>query len=90
MLLLVTYDLKGPSTQYTPLYEYLKSHETWMHYLASTWIIKTSKSPNEVSDEVRKHLRDGDHVLVIKFDRPYQGWMPKRAWEWINKHKDYQ
>ncbi|MDP3722942.1 MAG: hypothetical protein Q8R91_05530 [Candidatus Omnitrophota bacterium] len=90
MILLVTYDLKSPSTEYLPLYEYLKTQDNWMHYIASTWLIKTSKTPNEIVDGIKPHLREGDHVMVVKFDRPYQGWMPKRAWEWIDAHKDYK
>jgi hypothetical protein len=89
MILLVSYDLKGLSTGYTQLYEYLKSHNGWSHYLASTWLIDTKKTPDEIVDEIQPFLKEKDHVLVVRFDRPYQGWLPQKAWDWIAKHKDW-
>jgi len=88
MILLVTYDLKGPSTEYTQLYEYLKSHDGWSHYLASTWLIDTEKTPDEIIDGIRPFFQKGDRALVVRFDRPYQGWLPDKAWDWIHKHKE--
>jgi hypothetical protein len=25
-----------------------------------------------------------DYLLVVRVTRPYQGWLPKDAWEWVN------
>ena len=87
MILLVTYDLKGPSTQYTKLYEYLKSNNGWSHYLASTWMIDTDKTPDQVLADVKSYLQKGDYIFIVHFNKPYQGWMPKKAWEWIHRHE---
>jgi hypothetical protein len=86
MILLITYDLRGPSTGYTSLYEYLKSHNGWSHYIASTWLIDTDKTPNQVVNDIKPYLQEGDNLLVVRFAKPYQGWMPKRVWKWIAKH----
>ena len=88
MIVLVTYDLKSPSSQYTPLYEYLKGHKGWMHYLTSTRLIDTDKTPDEITDDIGKYLQKGDLVLVIQFDNPYQGLLPAKAWDWVKRHKE--
>ena len=87
-ILIVTYDLKGPSALYSALFTYLKSHEGWNHYLASTWMIDTRKSPEEVVDEMRPHIQKGDRYLVTRLERPYQGLLPRKSWEWIKRHRE--
>ena len=44
----ISYDLKKPDRDYSGLYEAIKSFESWWHYLESTWIIKTEKTPKEI------------------------------------------
>jgi hypothetical protein len=87
MILIVSYDLKKPSGSYTELYDFLKGHGTWWHYLASTWLIKTSKPPSQVSDEIKPFIHAGDRVLIVEFTGQYNGWLPKDAWTWISKNK---
>ena len=86
MILIVTYDLKNPSTEYNNLFEYLKSHEGWSHYMSSTWLIATDKTPQRVADEMMPHVSKGDRFLVARFSSEYQGLLPKQAWEWIHKN----
>jgi hypothetical protein len=87
MIVIVSYELKSPSTSYSALYEFLKSHESWAHYLASTWLIKTDKSPATLSDEIKAFIVPGDRVLITEFTGQYNGWLPKKAWEWVAKNK---
>jgi hypothetical protein len=88
MILLVTYDLKGFAKDYEGLHTYLKSHDGWSHYMASTWLIDTKKTPEQVADDTRPFLQDGDRMLIVRFNsnEPYQGWLPDKAWEWIKRH----
>jgi hypothetical protein len=51
--LLVGYDLNSPRKDYTDLIEKMKSYGAWWHHLDSTWLIKTTKTPTEVRDELR-------------------------------------
>ncbi len=85
MILLVTYDLKGPAGSYNSLFEALKKGG-WAHYMKSTWLVATDKTPDQLVDELRSHLKSGDRILISKMGA-YQGLLPKEAWEWIQKHE---
>ncbi len=86
MILIVTYDLKGAAGSYDDFFEALKSQGSWSHYLRSTWLISTTKSTREVFEEVQPFIRSGDHILIARMGKDRQGWLPKRAWEWIKRH----
>lgn len=86
MILIVTYDLRGAAGSYEEFFETLKAH-TWAHYLRSAWFISTDSSPSELYDELRPFLRDGDHLLVSRLTSERQGWLPKKAWDWIRRHE---
>lgn len=87
MIVLVTYDLTGPAASYAKFYELLKAQQKWAHYLASTWLLKTTKSTDELTAEIKPLVLAGDRVLVIRVDTTMRanGMMPKDAWEWINR-----
>lgn len=91
MILLVTYDLKQPNNSYPELFEALKGEESWWHYVSSTWLIATEKSAMEFSSELQGHIFEGDRLLVVNFPsdkNQYQGWLPRKAWDWIKRHRD--
>ena len=84
---LITYELKNPGRDYSGLYNTIKSLGLWWHYLASTWIIKSSTtlSAREISDRLVPHIDSNDYLLVIKIDTTdSQGWLPQDAWDWLN------
>lgn len=89
MILIVTYDLKGPRGSYAELFEALKGQDSWWHYMAETWLIQTELSAEELVDLIRPHFREGDRLLVVPLKAGYQGLLPKRAWTWIKNHKDW-
>ena len=84
-LLLVSLDLTGPSGSYDELFGAIKAQGTWWHYLKSTWIIDTENTPEEVVDALRPHMAGRGRMLVVPVVRPYQGLLPKAAWEWIRE-----
>lgn len=88
MILIITYDLRGAAGSYEDFFETLKGQGPWAHYLRSTWLIATSKSPSEMFDELRPYVRAGDHLLITPLGKQRQGWLPKKAWEWIKGHED--
>lgn len=62
--LMVGYDLrKGES--YDSLIKYLKSFPGWWHGLDSTWFVNTNMTVNQVCNELMKHIRKTDHLLVL-------------------------
>ena len=83
-VLLVTYDLRTPSHDYSPFYEALKQQGTWWHYIPSTWLIATTKTPKELHSAVVSHITTSDPLLVVAVKRPYWGFLTKEAWDWIN------
>lgn len=87
MILLVAYDLKGPAGSYNQLFEALKKQDGWAHYMKSTWLIASDKTPDQLVDELRPHLQSNDRILITALSKTRQGLLPDGAWEWIKKHK---
>lgn len=85
-ILLVTVDLVGPSAQHQSLFDVLKKQGRWWHYMKSTWLIYTDKSPDEIVENLKPYL-GRVRVLVVPFSKPYQGILPKDAWEWIHQRE---
>jgi len=86
MILMVTYDLRTSGKNYSSLYDALKVQGEWWHYLASAWLISTTKSPQQVYNEVVTHITTNDSILIIQVAKNYWGYLPKEAWDWINAH----
>ena len=87
MILIVTYDLRGAAGSYEEFFETIKAQGTWAHYLRFTWLISTARTPSEVFDELRPYLREGDHLLISRLSNERQGWLPKKAWDWIKRYE---
>ncbi len=93
-VLLVTYNISPKKRDYTPLYEAIKGHpaSTWWHYLDSTWLVKTTETPRQMSDRLKPHIDSkNDSLLIVKTrisqgttEKP-AGWLPREAWDWINE-----
>jgi len=88
MILLVAYDLKQPEGSYSELFDVLKGENSWWHYISSTWLVATDKSAKQFSAELREHIYEGDRLLVTQLIGEYQGWLPRKGWEWIKRHLD--
>jgi len=91
MILLVTYDLKGRPEGYGKLFEALKKQGVWWHYLKSTWLVSTEKTPTELLEELKPHLnltdKGGDLILITAIGGKRAGWLPSKAWDWIRKQE---
>lgn len=86
MIYLITYDLKTPKRNYEGLYEAIKRASSWWHYLESTWIVKTSESVSDFSRRLNEQLGENDRLLVVNItNADRNGWLPKKAWEWIRE-----
>jgi hypothetical protein len=86
MILIITYDLRTPK-DYHDFYEAIKAQGEggkWWHYMASTWLLSTTKTPQQVTDAIHPHLAEQDLLLVCELKPNYQGWLPKPAWDWIS------
>ncbi len=86
MVYLVSYDLRKPKQNYEGLFEELKRSPGWWHYLDSTWLISTSETAYQVYHRLAIHVNESDSLLVIRVSRDWTGWLPKEAWDWLDKH----
>lgn len=87
---LVSYDLKRPTQNYAGLYEELKKASGWWHYLDSTWLISSSETLGSWQKRIRAKVDENDAFIIIELSQGARrnGWLPKRAWEWLRKHLD--
>jgi hypothetical protein len=84
-ILLVTLDITSPSLDRQKLFDTLKKQGRWWHYMKPTWLVYTDKSPEEVVNNLKPYMQGRGRLLVTPLSRPYQGLLPKDAWEWIHK-----
>jgi hypothetical protein len=78
-------------------FDYKQFHDTittakgiinWWHYIESSYIIITENNINatHVSSFVGKHMKN-KHFFVAELNlKNHNGWLPKEAWDWINKY----
>ena len=62
---LISYDLHTPRKDYTHLWELLKTFRDAIHIQDSVWLIKSSKSSEEISDYLSKVLDRDDSFLSL-------------------------
>jgi|APMI01.1.fsa_nt_gi hypothetical protein len=79
----VSYDLKQPGRDYSPLIDALKESSQWWHYLDSTWLIKTTETSDQVWARLSSKVDKNDFMLIIEVRNNSNGWLPKEAWDWI-------
>ena len=87
MIVLITYDLKQPGRNYTPLYDTIKSLGDWQHPLESTWFVQMDDDTdiNEVVDKLKSSADKNDLFFAVKITSKYQGWLSKSFWTWIDQ-----
>ena len=91
MILLVSYDLQAPNKNYDDLCATLKTAESWWHYLKSTWILYTNDSVDAWQKKIKAVVDNNDNFIVVDITcRTRNGWLPKKAWEWIRNHENSQ
>ena len=89
-MLIVNLDLHGPAASYDALYAEIRRQGTWWHYMRWTWIIQTSRTPDQVVDSLKPFITGPDRLLVTYLTRPYQGLLSKEEWAWINERINKQ
>jgi hypothetical protein len=86
VILLVTYTLRNQLKDYSSFHQAIQRASTeWWHFIDDSWIISTQKTPSQVASELYPHIEKSDALLVIRVHKSYEGWLPKEAWEWLNK-----
>lgn len=89
MIYLISYDLKAPNRNYDDLYAILKTAESWWHYLESTWLIYTSDGIEAWQMRIKSAIDNNDSFIIVDVTKePRNGWLPKKAWEWIREYEN--
>lgn len=83
----VSYDFKYFKDRYYSLFEELKRFPAWWHFLDGTWLISTDLDAQALFQKLRPHLDEEANLLVVEAGEEFAGWLPKKAWEWINLHR---
>jgi hypothetical protein len=82
----VSYDLKKAGKDYKGLHEELKKTSIWYHLLGSTWLLATSESATQIWERLKPHIDSDDNILIIQIVNNKNGWLPTKAWDWLNLH----
>lgn len=62
----------------------------WWHYMDNFYLIATNLGVNSLYSSVFPGI-PGKHILIMKVDpNDSQGWLPKNAWDWIQKYQSKQ
>lgn len=81
---LISYDLRKPEQNYTPLYNAIKAYGDWQHPMESLWTVCTDDDADAISNNLRRHLDDNDCLFVARLGQvDYQGWLPQSFWGWL-------
>lgn len=70
---LVSYDLHAPRKDYEDLWHLLKSYREAIHIQDSVWLIKSSKSSKDISNDLGKVLDVDDSYLICKIESNLSG-----------------
>lgn len=58
----------------------------WWHYLASTYLIESTATLQQVQDHMMNKMPGTSFLLLKITDKTAAGWLPKDAWDWIKQH----
>jgi len=83
---LITYDYKGSPEKYSALFDEIKRFSGWWHYIANSWIIITDDNAKEIFRKLKPYVDSDINLLVVEVGKDRQGWLPKKAWDWIKKN----
>jgi hypothetical protein len=78
-VLMIGYDLHE-GEDYKDLIDAIKAYGDWWHCLDSTWLIKTDLIPSQVRDNLRKHIKSDDRLIVLRYGASVAGEGGNGAW----------
>jgi hypothetical protein len=90
MVCLVTYELKTPDWDYTPLYSYLENQmgKSAIHVLRDSWWVdvENNKDISSLADTIRNLMGEKDIFFIVDISKkPINGWLPSTSWTWLQE-----
>ena len=86
MVYMISYDLHSPTKNREEVEKDIESFGTWCKYLTTTYLISTSSSLETVTDKCVSHLDGNDAMIIAKVEKPIQGWLSQKQWDWIKRY----
>ena len=87
---LVAYKINTVGSSPEQVVEAIKKVGTgWMHYIPNTILITSNETADVIGKKIFKLITTSDYVLVIRVTKQYYGWLPQRAWDWLNNDVNY-
>lgn len=66
----INYDLVAPGRNYQPVYDYIKGLSGYYAKpLESMWLVRSTKTPGTVRDELMRIVDTNDKILVVDITR---------------------
>lgn len=85
---LVTYDFREPTEkQLEDFYGELKNSSAWWHFIEGTWLIRTNEDAKTIYARLKPYINVNVNLLVLDVGTDMAGWLPKKAWDWIQQHR---
>jgi hypothetical protein len=85
-VLLVNYQLNNKTKDYATFFNAIKGNcLAWWHFLDNTWIVSSNLTADQYAKKLFPFFEQTDYLLVVKITMEHQGWLPKDAWDWLNK-----
>jgi hypothetical protein len=84
----ISYDFSQPVTdQHLAFFDTLKSFPAWWHYLQGTWLVFTDLTAREIMARLQPFANEDLNLLIAEVGQDVTGWLPKKAWEWIESRR---
>lgn len=88
MVYLITYDINTAVKNYDDLYAAIKGISgDFQHPLESTWLVSTDEPIKNLYDVLRPLISDRDHLLILRMNSKYYGWLSKNVWDWLKSRE---
>ena len=55
--------------------------------MASTWLVSTDKSSEDVATALHAFMDPQDFLLVAELSARYSGYLPQQTWDWITEQR---
>lgn len=93
MIYLISYEVNELLYDYSPLIETIKQiGSSYQHPMKSLWFVSADNTTtDEIVSKIRSQFKsntDTVFVTAITKQTPYQGWLSKLFWSWINGNID--
>jgi hypothetical protein len=85
---LIAYDIHpARGAEYDALVEAIQSLGAWWHHLETVWIVRSSKTPEELRDQLKTYIGTDDQLLIVDITGDKAGWagVSHAGSEWLKE-----